>query len=129
MAGVTALGSSWPAIHARLRNRANVTRYMADWERYADLNTKLAAPVEGFEPPAHWTRKQMRGMGRVSQLAVRASELALTHAGLLGDPVLRSGRIGVACGSCVGSTPDIKDFAIMLLSRAPRPQCSARTCQ
>jgi 3-oxoacyl-[acyl-carrier-protein] synthase II len=116
MAGVTALGTSWPEIHSRLRARENVTRYMKDWERYADLNTKLAAPVEDFAPPSHWTRKQMRGMGRVSQLAVRAAELALAEAGLLGDPVLRSGQIGVACGSCVGSTPDIKDFAVMLLN-------------
>jgi 3-oxoacyl-[acyl-carrier-protein] synthase II len=116
MAGVTALGSTWPQIHARLRARENATRYMTDWERYADLNTKLAAPVADFQPPSHWTRKQMRGMGRVSQLAVRAAELALTDAALLGDPVLRSGRIGVACGSCVGSTPDIKDFALMLLN-------------
>lgn len=116
MAGVTALGSSWPEIHARLRARENATRYMADWERYADLNTKLAAPVTDFAPPPHWTRKQLRGMGRVSQLAVRAAEMALTEAGLLDDPVLKSGRIGVACGSCVGSTPDIKDFALMLLN-------------
>ena len=116
MAGVTALGTTWPEIHARLRARENVTRYIAEWERYADLNTKLAAPVENFQPPEHWTRKQMRGMGRVSQLAVRAAEMALSRAGLLGDPVLRSGSIGVACGSCVGSTPDIKDFAVMLMS-------------
>ncbi|HEV7714699.1 MAG TPA: beta-ketoacyl-ACP synthase, partial [Steroidobacteraceae bacterium] len=116
MAGITALGTSWPEIHSRLRARENVTRYIADWERYEDLNTKLAAPVENFEAPAHWTRKQMRGMGRVSQLAVRAAELALAGAGLAGDAVVRGGRMGVACGSCVGSTPDIKDFAIMLLS-------------
>jgi 3-oxoacyl-[acyl-carrier-protein] synthase II len=57
----------------------------------------------------------MRGMGRVSQLAVRAAELALEKAGLLGDAVLKSGNVGVACGSCVGSTPDIKDFAQMLM--------------
>jgi 3-oxoacyl-[acyl-carrier-protein] synthase II len=55
-------------------------------------------------------------MGRVSQLAVRAAELALADAGLLGDPLLRSGRVGVACGSSIGSTPDISDFAQMLLS-------------
>ena len=52
MAGVTALGSSWPEIHARLRARENATRYMADWERYADLDTKLAAPVDGLRAAA-----------------------------------------------------------------------------
>jgi 3-oxoacyl-[acyl-carrier-protein] synthase II len=116
MAGITALGSSWPEIHARLRERTNAVRYLDEWERFADLGTKLAAPVAGFEPPAHWTRKHLRGMGRVSQLAVRAAELALTDAQLLETPLLQSGQVGVACGSCVGSTPDIKDFALMVIN-------------
>jgi len=115
MAGVTALGTSWPEVHAGLRARRNVIRRMTEWERFKDLGTKLAAPVEEFRAPEHWTRKQMRGMGRVSQLAVRAAELALEKAGLLGDPLLKSGEVGVACGSCIGSTPDIKDFAQMLM--------------
>ena len=116
MAGITALGSSWPEIHAGFRARENAVRYLDEWERYSDLGTKLAAPVPGFEPPTHWTRKHLRGMGRVSQLAVRAAELALTDAQLLETPLLRSGHIGVACGSCVGSTPDIKDFALMVIN-------------
>jgi 3-oxoacyl-[acyl-carrier-protein] synthase II len=115
MAGVTALGTTWPEIFEGLRARKNVTRRMAEWDRYADLGTKLAAPVMSFAPPAHWTRKQLRGMGRVSQFAVRATEMALERAGLLGDPVLKSGGVGVACGSCVGSTPDIKDFVLMVV--------------
>jgi 3-oxoacyl-[acyl-carrier-protein] synthase II len=89
---------------------------MPAWDKYRDLNTRLAVPVTDFEPPAHWSRKQLRSMGRVSQLAVRAAELALNDAGLLGDPVVRSGRMGVACGSSIGSTPDISDFAQMLLT-------------
>lgn len=116
MSGITALGDSWPQVEARLRAGANAVRYMPDWEQYTDLNTKLAAPVEGFVPPQSWTRKQMRGMGRVSQLAVRAAEVALEDAGLRDDPVLHSGKMGVACGSSVGSTPDIKDFALMLMN-------------
>jgi len=116
MSGLCALGSDWPAIEAGLRARRNAVRTMPAWDAYRDLNTRLAAPIEGFAPPEHWSRKQLRSMGRVSQLAVRAAELALTDAGLLGDPVLRSGRVGVACGSSIGSTPDISDFAQMLLT-------------
>ena len=116
MSGICALGSDWPAIEAGLRAGRNAVRTMPAWDAYKDLNTRLAAPIEGFVPPAHWSRKQLRSMGRVSQLAVRAAELALTDAGLLGDPVLRSGRVGVACGSSIGSTPDISDFAQMLLT-------------
>jgi 3-oxoacyl-[acyl-carrier-protein] synthase II len=116
MSGLCALGSDWPAIEAGLRAGRNTVRTMPAWDAYKDLNTRLAAPIEGFAPPEHWSRKQLRSMGRVSQLAVRAAELALTDAGLLGDPVLRSGRVGVACGSSIGSTPDISDFAQMLIT-------------
>jgi 3-oxoacyl-[acyl-carrier-protein] synthase II len=116
MGGICALGSDWAAVEAGLRSCQNSVRAMPAWDVYKDLNTRLAAPVEGFEPPSHWTRKQLRSMGRVSQFAVGAAELALADAGLLGDPLLRSGRVGVACGSSIGSTPDISDFAQMLLS-------------
>src|SRR6185295_11479785 len=95
MAGITALGATWPEILEGLRARRNVTRRMLEWERFASMGTKLGAPVPGFETPRHWTRKQLRGMGRVSQLAVRATEMALERAGLLGNPLLRSGAAGV----------------------------------
>ena len=46
--------------------------------------------------PAHWTRKQLRSMGRVSRLAVGAAEQALQDAGLLGNPIIQDGRMGVS---------------------------------
>jgi 3-oxoacyl-[acyl-carrier-protein] synthase II len=116
MAGICAIGSDWPTIGAALRAGRNAVRYMGDWEKYADLGTKLAVPVPDFAPPAHWNRKQLRSMGRVSQFAVRSAELALADAGLLGDPEIATGAMGVASGSCVGSTPDIKDFAQLLIA-------------
>jgi 3-oxoacyl-[acyl-carrier-protein] synthase II len=116
MGALSALGSDWPTIEAAFRRRQNSVRHMEAWDTYKDLNTRLAAPITGFEPPVHWSRKQLRSMGRVSQLAVRAAELALADAGLLGDPLLQSGNVGVACGSSVGSTADISDFAQMLIT-------------
>ncbi|MGH8150797.1 MAG: beta-ketoacyl-ACP synthase [Steroidobacteraceae bacterium] len=118
MGGVSALGSDWPRIEERLRGGANAVRYMSEWERFTDLGSKLAAPIGDFEPPAHWTRKQTRSMGRVSQLAVASAENALRDAGLLGATLLGEGNAGVACGSSVGSIPDTKDFAVMLLEGA-----------
>jgi 3-oxoacyl-[acyl-carrier-protein] synthase II len=115
MAGICALGSDWPTIEAALRARRNAVQYVREWEKYADLGTKLAAPVPSFEPPPHWNRKQLRSMGRVSQFAVRAAELALTDAGLLGDPEVSSGAMGIASGSCVGSTRDTLDFAKLII--------------
>lgn len=116
MGGVSAIGNRWSDIETRLRTRRNAIRYMTEWDRYTDMNTRLAGPIADFTPPSHWTRKQLRSMGRVSQLAVRAAEAALEDAGLLNDPVIRSGATGVACGSSIGSTPDIKDFAAMVIS-------------
>jgi 3-oxoacyl-[acyl-carrier-protein] synthase II len=90
-------------------------RYMTEWDRYVDMGTRLAAPCDGFEVPDTWTRKQVRGMGRVSRLAVRAAELTMTNAGLAGSELVGDGSMGVACGSCIGSTADLLDFAQMLI--------------
>jgi 3-oxoacyl-[acyl-carrier-protein] synthase II len=88
---------------------------MEGWARYKGLLTRLGAPVEGLDLPEHYTRKATRSMGRVSLLAVRATELALADAGLLGAPLLSGGRVGVAYGSSVGTTSAIAEFGYMLL--------------
>lgn len=116
MAGISALGSDWPRIQQAFQAGRSAIRVMPDWSRYAELNTRLGGPVEDFQAPSHWTRKQLRSMGRVSQLAVRAAEIALADAGLLGDRSITDGRMGVACGSSVGSTAEIRAFGNMLLN-------------
>ncbi|WP_332607392.1 beta-ketoacyl-ACP synthase [Achromobacter sp. ESBL13] len=116
MAGISALGSDWASVQQAFESGRSAIRTMPDWSRFAELNTRLAGPVEDFQVPSHWTRKQLRSMGRVSQLAVRAAELALADASLLGDPRITDGRMGVACGSSVGSTAEIRAFGNMLLN-------------
>lgn len=92
-----------------------------DWhERFPELEAQLGAPIENYAPPKHWTRKQLRSMGRVSYLCVDAAEQALTDAGLLGDESITDGRMGVACGSSSGSTKDIGDVGELLLTGASR---------
>ena len=115
MGGISPLGADWPSVERQLRAGHNAVRYMPDWDIYQGLLTRLAAPAAPFElPAARYTRKATRSMGRVSLLACRASELALADAGLLDDPLLRSGRVGVAYGSSTGSTAAVRDFAGML---------------
>ena len=89
---------------------------MPEWDRFADLNTRLAAPVTDFETPAHWSRKQLRSLGRLSRLCVAAAEAALADAGLRDDPSICDGRMGVACGSSTGSTADVSDMARLLIN-------------
>jgi 3-oxoacyl-[acyl-carrier-protein] synthase II len=115
MAGFSPIGNDWDEMRARLEAKSSGIRYLPEWEKYNGLLTRLGAPVENFSLPAHYTRKNTRSMGRVSLLATRATELALTDAGLLGDPVVTGGRTGVAYGSSVGSTSAIADFGKMLI--------------
>jgi 3-oxoacyl-[acyl-carrier-protein] synthase II len=110
MGGVTALGDDWTAIRAALAAGRTGIRFMDEWGRYAGINTRLAAPVAGFTVADRYSRKQLRTMGRVSQMAVYASERALADAGLLDDPGLRGGRVGVAYGSSFGSPDAVLGF-------------------
>lgn len=116
MAGITSLGDSWDSISANFRANRSGIRVMHEWDRFSELNTRLGGPVDDFVVPGHWTRKQLRSMGRVSRLSVYAAERALAHAGLLGDATIQDGRMGVACGSSTGSTEEIKAFGNMLLN-------------
>lgn len=114
MAGVTSLGQDWPAIRAQMEAGKTGIRHMPEWDRYTDLNTRLAGPVDGFDISGRYPRKKLRSMGRVAQLAVFATENALTDAGLQTDGVLHSGRMGVSYGSSFGSTEPISAFAELM---------------
>lgn len=114
MSGYSPIGNSWTEIEANLRARKNGVQYMQDWDVFEGLNTRLGAPVKQFDLPPTFIRKRIRTMSRVSMLATAASESALADAGLLNDPILKSGRAGVAYGSSTGSTEAIGDFAKML---------------
>lgn len=114
MAGISSLGQDWPTIKTRLQRGHNAVQRMDDWDRFQGLNTRLAAPVNDFAVPAHYSRKKIRSMGRVSLMATRASELALADAELLGDPVISSGAMGIAYGSSAGSPTAIIGFGDML---------------
>ncbi|MDQ0124517.1 3-oxoacyl-[acyl-carrier-protein] synthase II [Pseudomonas lini] len=116
MAGITSLGSDWATIAGNFAANRSGIRRMDEWDRFTELNTRLAGPIDDFKVPSHWTRKQLRSMGRVSRLAVSAAEQALADAGLLGNALIKDGRMGVACGSSTGSTDEIKAFGNMLLN-------------
>lgn len=103
MGGVTPFGEDWASIESALKEGRSGVRVMKEWDDHAEIQTRLGVPVDHFDIPAHYPRKMVRSMGRVALLGVRATELALEHAGLLGDPLLKTGRAGVAYGSSFGS--------------------------
>ena len=113
--GVTAFGRDWASIQTGFVQGKNAVVHM-DWQdRFPELEAQLGAPVADYQAPEHWTRKQLRSMGRGTQMAVDAAEQALADAGLLGDERIREGRMGVAAGSSVGSTKDVGVMGDLLL--------------
>lgn len=112
------LGHSWPDVLAQLRSLRNSVRFMTEWDAYEGLNTRLGAPARPFELPAHYNRKATRSMGRVALMGVWASEMALADAGLLGDPLVASGAMGISYGSSAGTPAAIGDFGRMIIEKS-----------
>jgi 3-oxoacyl-[acyl-carrier-protein] synthase II len=120
MAGITPLGNDWPTIRAALGRYQNAVRRMEDWAQYEGLNTQVAAPAAPYQLSARYDRKSMRSMGAIALMATRSAELALADAGLLDDPLLKSGRLGISFGSSAGTPSAIGDFGRMLGEKSTR---------
>ncbi|MDH3444094.1 MAG: beta-ketoacyl-ACP synthase [Deltaproteobacteria bacterium] len=120
MAGISPMGNDWSEILARLRSYRNAVVKMADWSGYDGLNTQLGAPAANFALSERYTTKATRSMGKVALMATRASELALIDAGLIDDPLLKSGRLGIAYGSSAGTPKAICDFGLMIDQKSTR---------
>lgn len=117
---ITAFGREWAEVKAAFQRKQNAVKNMGWQDKYPELEAQLGAPLPNYAPPSHWNRKQLRSMGRVSQLCVDAAEQALTNAGLLVDgelsPLVKEGKMGVASGSSTGSTADVRDMAELLMT-------------
>lgn len=116
MSGISPIGSSWDEIRSNLENGRTGIKYIEEWDRYEDLNTRLAGPVTDFVKPDHFGRKVTRSMGRGALMATVTTERALQQSGLLNTDGLSDGRCGVSYGSCMGATEATCDFGNMLLN-------------
>lgn len=120
MAGISPIGNDWSSIRARLGEYRNGVTRMDEWSDYEGLNTQLGAPAAPFELSDKFNRKSMRSMGRIALMATRASELALIDAGLLDDPLVKSGQMGISFGSSAGTPSAIGDFGRMMEERTTK---------
>ncbi len=112
------LGHDWPTVFARLKSRENAVQVIELLGQFEGMQTRLGAPVMPFAiDEKMYNRKTTRGMGKVALMATRAAEIALRASGLYGDPVLKSGKVGVSYGSSSGSPQFIGDFGRMLLNK------------
>ncbi len=120
MAGISPIGNDWKAIRTRLGEYRNGVTRMDEWSDYEGLNTQLGAPAAPFELSDKFNRKSMRSMGRIALMATRASELALIDAGLIDDPLVTSGQMGISFGSSAGTPSAIGDFGRMMEERTTK---------
>ncbi|HOG69266.1 MAG TPA: beta-ketoacyl synthase N-terminal-like domain-containing protein, partial [Fibrobacteraceae bacterium] len=110
---ISALGINTDLVFENLYSLKNKIVRIKDWDKYEQMNTRLACPVEFSLPD--YPRKKTRGMGRVALLAVSSADEAMKIAGISSDdPFLRSGRCGVAYGSSTGNVDALLDFYSML---------------
>ena len=124
MGVVSSLGHSVGAAFERLRTPRNCVVASDDLATYKGLQTRLWAPC-GWKRPPEYTRKVVRTMSPVSEMALNATEQALAQAGLAGDPVLKGGRCGVAYGSCSGGVEANADFLSVLMNHEVKNVTSA----
>jgi 3-oxoacyl-[acyl-carrier-protein] synthase II len=120
MAGISPIGNDWQTVRARLGEFRNGVTRMDEWSDYEGLNTQLGAPAAPFELSDKFNRKTMRSMGRIALMATRASELALIDAGLIDDPLVQSGQMGISFGSSAGTPSAIGDFGRMMEDRTTK---------
>jgi len=111
MAGLCPIGNDWPTVREGLQTGRSGVTFNAAYGEIEGLKTRLIAAVKDFDKPEHYSRRQVRSMGRVSLMAAYTTEQALAEAGLLGHEVLGSGRAGIAFGSTSGSPPAIETYA------------------
>lgn len=122
---VSAFGNDWSSVKDKFISGKNCVKYIKEWDKYNDLNTKLAAPILDYHYPKEWSRKQLRSLGRVSQYSVQAAGLALKDASLYNDDMITTGIMGVASGSSTGSTQSIMSMAKLLIDG--KSDCNANT--
>lgn len=80
--------------------------------------TTFAGEVKGFDPKAHFDRKEVRRLSRMTQFALFAAQQAIEDANLTVTEENKP-RIGVVVGSGMGSLDPIIDNVNMFNKRGP----------
>lgn len=73
------------------------------------VDVKIAAEVKGFAPEEFMDKKEARRMGRYSQFAVAASQMAVKDAGIQIGENIQPERVGVWIGSGIGGLAEFEE--------------------
>ncbi len=101
-----------------LAGRSGIKRLQNDFVE--KLSIRIGAPVESFDPAAHFSKIQLSGIERFSQFALVAAEQAVQDA-RLNLSEAEYPRAGVCMGSCLGGASTMEDgYVETLLHNPPR---------
>lgn len=87
----------WEGVRTAKSGVKTITRFDT-----SQIQTKVAAQIDDFDPLDHFDAKLARRMDRFAQLALAAAEMARQDAGLHLDPKTLNPRIGVTIGTALG---------------------------
>jgi 3-oxoacyl-[acyl-carrier-protein] synthase II len=105
------VSTTWQKIAAGQSGIGPITQFDA-----SDYKTQFAGEVKDFDPVARYGRKDARRMSRVTQLALAATEQALTDSQFVIDDNNRD-DIGVVIGTGLGSLDPVIDNLNILNER------------
>lgn len=102
------IGNSKEEIKDSFYNKKSGVSYMPEWEKIKDLRSKVAGKVKDLDIKV-LDRKARRSMGNVSIFTTMCAKTAIEDANI-SDELLRSGRLGAAAASTIGSPQAYEDF-------------------
>jgi 3-oxoacyl-[acyl-carrier-protein] synthase II len=105
---VTPLGNdahtTWEQIKSGVSGIGPATLFDVD-----QVDVKIAAEVKGFAPEEFMDKKESRRMGRYSQFAIAASQMAVQDAGIQIGGNIQPERVGVWIGSGIGGLAEFEE--------------------
>ncbi len=115
---VTPLGLGTAALWAGVASGRSAVGPITHFDASA-LGTRIAGEVHGFEPEAHFARKEARRMEPFVQFAVVAAREAVADAGLQNGGLPRT-RTGVIVGTGIGGIGALIEQVRVLDTQGPR---------
>ncbi len=100
------LSAYWTALINGVSGADNITLFDA-----SKFKTRFACEIKGFDPTQFMDRKEARKTDRFAQLAIAASEMAVTDAGISKDNV-DVDRVGVIFASGIGGLTTFQEEVI-----------------
>lgn len=102
------IGNNKDEIKESFLNKKSGVIYMPEWEKIQGLKTKVAGMVNNIDEKI-LDRKARRSMGKVAIFSTICAKTAIEDANI-SDELLKSGRLGVATASTIGSPQAYEEF-------------------